>query len=202
MGSKPKQKDYEAPDGEKASAAVANAEYKYFKEKYDPLLQKMRDDSLTDKVDKTLRARANADTMQALTTGPMARQGLTGQGAEDLAVGYQGQLGAADKAAEDIRNQKQMNVLGVARGQAGDAQSGMAQAANLQVSEALTRAKNNQAVANAKMTAVGQVAGATLYQGLSNMGTEGGSFFTPADSEGNKIKGAKKRLGYSEMFKG
>ena len=42
MGSKPKQKDYEAPDGEKASAAVANAEYKYFKEKYDPLLQKIQ----------------------------------------------------------------------------------------------------------------------------------------------------------------
>ena len=67
----------------------------------------MRDESLTDKVDKKLRGRANADTMQALTTGPLARQSLTGQGAEDLATGYQGQLGAADKAAEEIRNQKQ-----------------------------------------------------------------------------------------------
>lgn len=139
MGSGPNKSDYEPSEGEKASAAVAMAEYKYFKEKYDPLLQKMRDESLTDKVDKTLRARANADTMQALTSGPMARQSLTGQGADDLATGYQGQLGAADKAAEEIRNQKQMNVLGISRKQAADAQSGMAQAANLSTSEALTR---------------------------------------------------------------
>jgi hypothetical protein len=220
MGSKPKQKDYEASEGEKASASVAMA--KYFKEKYDPLLQKMRDDSLTDKVDKKLRGRANADTMQALTTGPLARQSLTGQGAEDLATGYQGQLGAADKAAEEIRNQKQMNVLGTARGQASDAQSGMAQAANLSTSEALSRAKNKQAVANAKMTAVGQVAGAALSQGLSNMGTKGtkkvnvgtakfpemkevttqGSFFSPVDDSGNKVSGFGNRLGYSDIFGG
>ena len=222
MGSKPKKQDYEASEGEKASASVAMAEYKYFKEKYDPLLQKMRDDSLTDKVDKKLRGRANADTMQALTTGPLARQSLTGQGAEDLATGYQGQLGAADKAAEEIRNQQQMNVLGTARGQASDAQSGMAQAANLSTSEALSRAKNKQAVANAKMTAVGQVAGAALSQGLSNMGTKGtkkvnvgtdkfpemkevttqGSFFSPVDDSGNKVSGFGNRLGYSDIFGG
>lgn len=222
MGSKPKQKDYEPSEGEKASAAVAMAEYKYFKEKYDPLLQKMRDESLTDKVDKTLRARANADTMQALTSGPMARQSLTGQGADDLATGYQGQLGAADKAAEEIRNQKQMNVLGIARKQAADAQSGMTQAANLSASEALTRAKNKQLVADAKMTAAGQVAGAALAQGLDNMSTEGtkmvnvgdekfpelkevttkGSFFSPVDDKGNKLSGFGSRLGYSNIFGG
>jgi hypothetical protein len=222
MGSKPKEKDYQPSAAEKASAAVAMAENKYFKEKYDPLLQKMRDDSLTDKVDKKLRGRANADTMQALTTGPLARQSLTGQGAEDLATGYQGQLGAADKAAEEIRNQKQMNVLGTARGQASDAQSGMAQAANLSTSEALSRAKNKQDVANAKMTAVGQVAGAALSQGLSNMGTKGtkkvnvgtdkfpemkevttqGSFFSPVDDSGNKVSGFGNRLGYSDIFGG
>lgn len=222
MGSKPKQKDYEASEGEKASASVAMAEYKYFKEKYDPLLQKMRDESLTDKVDKKLRGRANADTMQALTSGPLAQQSLTGQGAEGLATGYQGQLGAADKAAEEIRNQQQMNVLGTARGQASDAQSGMAQAANLSTSEALSRAKNKQAVANAKMTAVGQVAGAALSQGLSNMGTKGtkkvnvgtdkfpemkevttqGSFLSPVDDSGNKVSGFGSRLGYSNIFGG
>ena len=74
MGSKPKQQDYQASDGEKASASVAMAEYTYFKQKYDPLLQKMRDDSLGTNDDKTLRGRANADTMQALTSAPMAQQ--------------------------------------------------------------------------------------------------------------------------------
>lgn len=56
MGSKPKAKDYEASAGEKASASVAMAEYKYFKEKYDPLLQKMRDESLNNRVKRRSEA--------------------------------------------------------------------------------------------------------------------------------------------------
>jgi hypothetical protein len=221
MGSKPKQQDYQASDGEKASASVAMAEYTYFKQKYDPLLQKMRDDSLGTNDDKTLRGRANADTMQALTSAPMAQQAMSGQGSEDLAQAYQGQLGIADKSAEDIRNKKQMNVLGTARGQASDAQSGMAQAANLATSEALERAKNKQLVSQAKMTAIGQVAGATLAQGMANRETTGkrdtgkvgedgkpimetvkGSFFSPVNDAGQKVSGFNNRLAFSNIFGG
>ena len=107
MGSKPKAQEYDASAGEKASAAVANAEYKYFKEKYDPLLQKMRDESMSTDMDKRLRGRANADTMQALTSGSAQRSAMTGEGAGDLAQAYQGQLGIADKSAEGIRNKMQ-----------------------------------------------------------------------------------------------
>lgn len=221
MGSKPKQQDYQASEGEKASASVAMAEYTYFKQKYDPLLQKMRDDSLGTNDDKTLRGRANADTMQALTSAPMAQQAMSGQGSEDLAQAYQGQLGIADKSAEDIRNKKQMNVLGTARGQASDAQSGMAQAANLATSEALERAKNKQLVSQAKMTAIGQVAGATLAQGMANRETTGkrdtgkvgedgkpimetvkGSFFSPVNDAGQKVSGFNNRLAFSNIFGG
>lgn len=217
MGSKPKQQDYQASEGEKASASVAMAEYTYFKQKYDPLLQKMRDDSLGTNDDKTLRGRANADTMQALTSAPMAQQAMSGQGSEDLAQAYQGQLGIADKSAEDIRNKKQMNVLGTARGQASDAQSGMAQAANLATSEALERAKNKQLVSQAKMTAIGQVAGAALAQGMQNKATTGqkmgangmgppqevkGSFFSPVDDAGQKVSGFNNRLAFSNIFGG
>ena len=221
MGSKPKQQDYQASEGEKASASVAMAEYTYFKQKYDPLLQKMRDDSLGTNDDKTLRGRANADTMQALTSAPMAQQAMSGQGSEDLAQAYQGQLGIADKSAEDIRNKKQMNVLGTARGQASDAQSGMAQAANLATSEALERAKNKQLVSQAKMTAIGQVAGAALAQGMANRETTGkrdtgkvgadgkpimetvkGSFFSPVDDAGKKVSGFNNRLAFSNIFGG
>ena len=217
MGSKPKQQDYQASDGEKASASVAMAEYTYFKQKYDPLLQKMRDDSLGTNDDKTLRGRANADTMQALTSAPMAQQAMSGQGSEDLAQAYQGQLGIADKSAEDIRNKKQMNVLGTARGQASDAQSGMAQAANLATSQALERAKNKQLVSQAKMTAIGQVAGATLAQGMANRETTGqkmgangmgppqevkGSFFSPVNDAGQKVSGFNNRLAFSNIFGG
>ena len=221
MGSKPKQQDYQASEGEKASASVAMAEYTYFKQKYDPLLQKMRDDSLGTNDDKTLRGRANADTMQALTSAPMAQQAMSGQGSEDLAQAYQGQLGIADKSAEDIRNKKQMNVLGTARGQASDAQSGMAQAANLATSEALERAKNKQLVSQAKMTAIGQVAGAALAQGMANKQTTGqrdtgkvgedgkpimetvkGSFFSPVNDAGQKVSGFNNRLAFSNIFGG
>ena len=221
MGSKPKQQDYKASASEKASASVAMAEYTYFKQKYDPLLQKMRDDSLSTNDDKTLRGRANADTMQALTSGPMAQQALSGQGSDDLAQAYQGQLGIADSSAEDIRNKRQMNVLGIARGQAADAQSGMAQAADLQTSEALTRAKNKQLVSQAKMTAVGQLAGATLMKGMQNKATTGqrdtgkidaagkpimetvkGSFFSPVNSAGQKQSSFGDRLAFSNFFGG
>ena len=217
MGSKPKQQDYQASEGEKASASVAMAEYTYFKQKYDPLLQKMRDDSLGTNDDKTLRGRANADTMQALTSAPMAQQAMSGQGSEDLAQAYQGQLGIADKSAEDIRNKKQMNVLGTARGQASDAQSGMAQAANLATSQALERAKNKQLVSQAKMTAIGQVAGAALAQGMANRETTGqkmgangmgppqevkGSFFSPVNDAGQKVSGFNNRLAFSNIFGG
>ena len=217
MGSKPKQQDYQASDGEKASASVAMAEYTYFKQKYDPLLQKMRDDSLGTNDDKTLRGRANADTMQALTSAPMAQQAMSGQGSEDLAQAYQGQLGIADKSAEDIRNKKQMNVLGTARGQASDAQSGMAQAANLATSQALERAKNKQLVSQAKMTAIGQVAGAALAQGMANRETTGqkmgangmgppqevkGSLFSLVNDAGQKVSGFNNRLAFSNIFGG
>jgi len=223
MGSKPKQQDYKASASEKASASVAMAEYTYFKQKYDPLLQKMRDESLSTNDDKMLRGRANADTMQALTSGSMAQQAMSGQGSEDLAQAYQGQLGIADSSAEDIRNKRQTNVLGIARGQAADAQSGMAQAANLQTSEALTRAKNKQMVSSAKMTAVGQLAGAALMQGMQNKATKGkipgaddmgapykpgpsktvsGSFFSPVNSAGQKQSGFGSRLAFSNIFGG
>jgi len=221
MGSKPKQQDYKPSEGEKSSASVAMAEYTYFKQKYDPLLQKMRDESLSTNDDKMLRGRANADTMQALTSGSMAQQAMSGQGSDDLAQAYQGQLGIADSSAEDIRNKRQMNVLGIARGQAADAQSGMAQAANLQTSEALARAKNKQLVSSAKMTAVGQLAGATLMKGMQNKATRGqkdtgkvgadgkpimetvkGSFFSPVNDAGQIVSGFNNRLAFSNIFGG
>ena len=220
MGSKPKQKDYEASGSEKASAAVAQAEYKYFKEKYDPLLQQMRDTSLKDTSTDSLRARANADTMQALTK-PSAARAMRGADGGDIAQAYQGQLGIANTSGKDIQNKMQTNVLGTARGQASDAQSGMAQASNLATSQALTRAKNNQAVSDAKMTAVGQVAGAALMKGMQNKATTGqkdtgkvdaagkpimetvqGGFFSPVDDAGNKVSGFGSRLAASNFFGG
>ena len=217
MGSGPKKQDYEASESERASASVAMAEYQYFKQRYDPLLQQMRDQSMTEDIGSNLRGRANADTMQALTSQPTygATQSTTATG--DLAQAYQGQLGVANQSAKQVQNNMRTNVLGTARGQAADAQTGMAQASRLATSEALSRAKAKQTVAMSKQQAAGQIAGALLMQGAQNMGTKGekmagdgmgppeevsGSFFTPVNSQGQQVKGAGARLGFSAFFGG
>lgn len=221
MGSKPKKQDYKASEGEKASAAVAMAEYTYFKQKYEPLLLKMRDESGSKRAEKTLKGRENANTMQALTTEPMAQMAIDGRGADDLSKAYQMQLGQADMKAGQIRNQAQMNVLSTARQQGFDAQRGMTQAASLQTSAALSRARDKQKVSQAKMTALGQIAGATLVKGMQNRATTGtregampegqsgpgapetvrGSFFSPVDDAGDKVSGFGNRLSHSNFFR-
>ena len=183
MGSKPKAQDYKASEAEKASASVAMAEYQYFKQKYDPLLQQMRDKSLTEDVQSSLRGRANADTMQALTSQPSYQQTQSNTAAGDMAQAYQGQLGVANVSAKEIQNQMQTNVLGTARGQAADAQTGMAQASRLATSQALTRAKANQAVAQAKMNAGVKLGSAFIGEGIKNI-EGGGTFLTPNKNAG------------------
>jgi hypothetical protein len=213
MSSKPKKADYQPSASDKASASVAMAEYEYFKQQYDPLLREMRDKSMTEDVASGLRGRANADVMQALS-GPSYQAAARGDGGGDLSQALQGQTNVANIRAQDVTNKMRTNVLGTARGQAADAQTGMAEAARLGTSAALERARANQQVAEAKFSAAGQVAGAALMQGLENMGTESntanyvtgqkerGSFFTPVDTAGNKVTGFKNRLGFSGFFGG
>ena len=191
MSSKPKKQDYQPSEDERVSAAVALAEYKDFKKKYDPLLQQMRDKSLTDDVSTTLRGRANADTMQALTSNSSYRQTQANDLSSDMSKAYQAQLGQANVQATDVQNKMRSNVLGTARGQAADAQTGMAQASRLGTSEALNRAKAKQQVAEAKFNAAVQVGSAMGQQGLQNL-KGGGTFFTPNKNEG--LPDAKREL--------
>lgn len=183
MGSKPKAQDYKASEGEKASASVAMAEYQYFKQEYDPLLQQMRDKSLTEDVQSGLRGRANADTMQALTSQPSYQQTQSNTAAGDIAQAYQGQLGVANVSGKNIQNTMQTNVLGTARGQAADAQTGMAQASRLATSQALTRAQANQEVAQSKMNAAAAIGSAFIGEGAKNIG-DGGTFLSPNKNAG------------------
>lgn len=160
MGSKPKKSEYQPTDEEKASASVAKAQYDFFKANYDPLLREMRDQSQSEDNRRALRGRGNADTMQALTSNPTFRGAQDVSAVGDLSQALGGQLGIADASAKKIQNQMATNVLGTARGQASDAQSGMAQASRLATSDALNRAKANQAVRGARNEAIAQVAGA------------------------------------------
>ncbi len=224
MGSSPNREDYKPSAAEKASAAVAMAEHKYFKQKYDPLLQKMRDASKTDDSADVLRGRANADTMQTLAGNASYDRAATAASGGAEAQAYQAQLAQADKAGLDIKNKMQLDVLGTARKQAADGATGMTDVANMGASKVLSQAKAKQDVRQAKMGALGQVATSLVMQGAKNMKTGGevkmkadgvtpmtdkdgnvmrterGSFFTPRDSLGNSVSGFGARLGHTDYF--
>ena len=185
MGAKPKKQDYEPTASDKANAAVAMAEYQFFKKNYDPLLQQMRDKSMTQDQAQMLRSRANADTMQALSNpNYQATQQVNTAG--DMAQAYQGQLGIAERSGLDIQNQMKTNVLGTARGQAADAQTGMAEASRLDTSTALNRAKANQEVAQSKLNAGVQLGTAIVGKGIRNY-RETGSPWTSGVGEYQQV---------------
>jgi hypothetical protein len=222
MSSKPKKSEYQPSAAEKASAAVAMAENKYFKQKYDPLLQKMRDTSTNDNSVETLRGRANADTMQTLAGKASYDRAATGANGGAEAQAYQAQLGLADKAGLERKNNMQLGVLGTARGQAADATTGMTAAANMGASRVLTQAKAKQTVRSAKFGALAEAGTALVMQGAKNMssktavmttdadgnsvqamGKDGkpefkrGSFTSPVDDSGNRVTGFADRFNFA-----
>tara|TARA_B100000424_G_scaffold270389_1_gene269594 strand:+ start:1423 stop:1983 length:561 start_codon:yes stop_codon:yes gene_type:complete len=182
---RPKQKDYEASEAEKASASVGKANYDFFKANYDPLLREMRDQTRSEDTRLALRGRAGADTMQALTSAPTYRRTQTIGATGDLSQALTGQLGVADKAAKNIQNTASTNVLGIARGQQADASTGMAKASRLATSDALARARNKLQVKNAAIGAglkvAGTVGGEMAEQG--KLGDFGKEFFRALPSQ-------------------
>ena len=182
MSSKPKKQDYKPSKADQANAAVAMAEYNKFKQMYDPLLQQMRDKSLTVEADAgaRLRGRANADSMQALS-GPSVAAVRNVDTAGDMAKAVTGQYGIANRSAKQVANTMQTNVLGTARGQAADAQTGMAQASRLGTAEALSKAKAKQDVAQAKLNAAADIGSALIAQGGENYRQTGNVFKAGTD---------------------
>ena len=185
MGSKPKKQGPSKAD--RANASVALAEHNYFKSTYDPLLRQMRDASNTDATRSNLRGRANADTMQTLAGKADYAAAASGQSGGDMAKAYQGQLGIANQSALDIQNKMSTSVLGTARGQAADAQSGMADASRMAESKALTKAAAKQKERAAKMAAVGQIATAAISRGAKNMQTQGTKGKTHVNDQGQTV---------------
>ena len=168
MGSKPKQQDYQPSETEKTQAAIAAADQRYFEKTYDPLLREMRDQAATEKVAPTLRGRAQADTMQALTgqTNLGLVQGL-GQ-SRNIASGAVGQMLSANQAAKGVKTAQQVGVLGTARGQAADAGDALAQASRLARSEGLAKAKAKQDVRLSKNNMKFDLGKAFGLKGLEN----------------------------------
>lgn len=162
MGSKPKKQDFKPSAAEQASAAVAKAEYDYFKQNYEPLLIEMRDKAKNEDFRSSIRGRAAADVAQALTSDLSLQRATNVSLLGDTAGAYSGQLQKADEAALGVKNTLSTGVLGTARKQAAEAQTGMAQASRLATSDLLNKAKTNQQVAQAKFDAGVSLAGATI----------------------------------------
>ena len=188
----PDSQDYEPTEAEKASASVALANYNRFKQKYEPQLLAMRDKAAKGDASQILRARANADTMQALTQ-PSYRAAQAPTYAPDLSKALQGQMGVANTSGKKIQNTMGSNVLGVARKQEADSTTGMSKLSRLETSAALGRAKANQQVAQAKVNAGVQLGSAMFMQGMDNRDT-GGTFFTPNERMGYGVQGPPKEI--------
>ena len=196
MSSKPKAQDYQASEAEKTQASVAKAEKDYFNQTYAPLLREMRDKASNEDLQSVSRGVAGADTMQALTgDGPTLSGSQSVDQAADVASAAGAQMIAGNIQGLSAQRSQQTGVLGAARGQAGEAQSGLAAASRIQNTKDLQAAKAKQQVRMARTNALAQLGTTFAMQGLKNKNTKGpngeeGSFFKPGDM------GDKSRLDY------
>tara|TARA_B100000941_G_scaffold246956_1_gene191879 strand:- start:2194 stop:2790 length:597 start_codon:yes stop_codon:yes gene_type:complete len=180
MGSKPKPQQYQPSEVEKTQARIAKADQEFFEQTYDPLLVKMRDDSLKQDTRGTLRGRAQADTMQTLT-GDGANLNLARDvnTSANIASGAVGNILQSNVLAKDVKNKMQTNVLGTARGQAADAGSGLAAASKLARSEDLNRATARISRASNIMGNIGRVGSA----GIRRYARKGSELFASPNTD-------------------
>jgi len=203
MSSKPKAQDYQASEAERTQASVATAEKNDFNRMYAPLLREMRDESMGEDLGGVARGVAGADTMQSLTgQGPSLAGTKSVDQAADLASAAVGQMAAASAQGLAAQRQQQVGVLGTARGQQGEAMSGLAQASRIQNTKDLQAAKAKQQVREAQTAAFVQVGGSLGKQGFKNMGEDksflGGTTYT-RDKAGT-LDGKSRKTTWSERF--
>ena len=141
--SKPKKSDYKASEAEKVNAAVAKADKAFFRENYLPKQKEFVERSFVEQ--DTLIAqgegRAQADTMQALTSNPNRRAVSAVDTQADLASAAsaqqlqgttQGLLGARSDQVAGIKSANQMASMTA---------SGLSQASKIATTDTLNRAK-------------------------------------------------------------
>ena len=166
-GGSPKQAEYQPGETEKTQAAIAQADQQYFEQTYDPLLVEMRDKSRSDDASRLLRGRAQADTMQTLTGPGTLNPNISTNfdQAANIASGAVGNILSANVTAKNVKDKERLNVLGIARGQAADAGSALAQASRLESSQRLADAKANLQVrmANRAMLAAPVLSAGRTY---------------------------------------
>ena len=199
MSSKPKASDYKPSEAEKINAAVAKADKEYFDKRYSPLLREMRDLAETENYGDFVAGRAQADTMQALTAKPSLAATRSVDASADLASASMAQQQAAQAQGLQAKRERQVGVLGTARGQQADTTTGLANAARLANTSTLASARRKQAMRESRQAAAFRLGGTMLAQGLQNRATsESGGFF---DASGRtNEEGKEGRPGLSAGF--
>ena len=162
MGSKPKEEDYAQSPADRTNAQIAINRQKHFRDQYMPLLVEQKKFEKKN-IESGLRGRANADTMQALSTANYNQNERVDRSSE-RASALQGQFGIAEASARDVKNRMATNTIGTIQGQAADASSGLAEASRLETSTALARARDKEQIRLAKLAAGTQLATAGMLK--------------------------------------
>lgn len=183
MSAKPKKSEYKATEAEKIQAKVAKAEKDYFDQKYSPLLREMRDISMKENYSGFAAGRGQADTMQALSKPSFAAAKSVDSSA-DLASAASAQMVMARGQGLQAQRNRQVGVLGTARGQQADATTGLASIAKLEASDRLQAADRKQMMREARQQAGLQMGGTLLTQGLANKEAGRGFFEADPNEEG------------------
>lgn len=179
MGKSPKAKDYAPTEAEKTNTEIAVSRYNDFKTKYAPLLKKRAAESQTDAVKTTLRGRASADVMQAISK-PSLQATQTPEAAGNMAEAVTGQLAEANRTARKYQNDVGVNVLARGNQQAATTQEGLSTVSRLATSAALQKAQDKQEVAQAKWNAIAKIGSAVVRKGSENY-SQTGDFWTPGN---------------------
>lgn len=186
MSSKPKAQDYKPSEAERTQASVAKAEKDYFNQTYAPSLREMRDKASGEDLGSVARGVAGADTMQTLTGRPTLSGARSVDESADLASAAVGQMAAASAQGLAAQRQQQTGVLGTARGQAGEAMSGLAQASRIQNTKDLQAARAKQQVRNAQTAAAVKIGTTLGKQGFENLGNDTSFFGGETMGDNNK----------------
>lgn len=161
MGSSPKQQDYQPTKSDKALASKSLKDWDKFQNLYNPALLNLKDQAASGDVKDTLRARSNADTMQAISKPSYQMANSTDIGGK-LGSALSGQLGQANVKGKKFQNDLETSILATRQGQAGVASQGLADLAKMETTSRLKKLESEQKIKGAKNAMTGQLVTATV----------------------------------------
>ena len=180
MGDSPKKQDFQPTESDKALTRQSLKDFDKAHELYFPKLEELKAQAASGDVARTLRGRANADTMQKGTAPSYLAANKT-DNAGLLGSALSGQLGDASARGEKFQNDMETSILATRQGQSGVASQGLSALAKMDTNARLQNLQNKQLVDQARSKMTGKLVMAGV-----NYGAEKG-LFGGADSKSNEF---------------